>query len=278
MKQLFITTLSIAITSLILSGCHIRFGEKGCNNDTYVNNTSTRETYKKYHKGSKVLKYHPKMTTTNNELPAFSNLTVSGNMHVSIVQGNRYSMLISGPKEACDQFEFKNNRGTLSLRIKDHYSTDGRYNLKIKITVPRITSISVSGTSTITGDNFETASGSNHIYLSASGASSISNFNFNAPKITVKTSGASKISNISCHSEAVDIHSSGASKIFMNIFAEDRTDISCSGTSYVVLSGKSGIVNCTTSGASYLNLSKFHSQTGKISSSGVSSISGINRR
>lgn len=159
--------------------------------------------------------------------------------------------------------------------------------VKAYVSMPEITTLSLSGASSIrVKDAFKT---SGDVKMELSGAAKVKEFTLKGSDLSLRMSGASEISSFSGEFEEVDIKSSGAAKADLSLRGNEggldvsgagnislscdleRLEIEASGGSKIKLSGAVKDIKMSCSGASTLNADKIPVRNYDVRLSGASS-------
>jgi hypothetical protein len=142
--------------------------------------------------------------------------------------------------------------------------------MQIEITMPELTGLRLSGTSSATIHGF---SSSGNLELKISGASTLRGHDIATGYGQISLSGASNVKLTGFKYERdLDVSVSGASHLNGEIYAGD-TRFNVSGTSHVTVSGSGLDLVVDGSGASIIDLSDFQVYNVSIDSSGASNVS-----
>lgn len=152
-------------------------------------------------------------TSAGNNLETFNKIEISGSSNVTIVTGNQQSIeVISGNP---NDIKLRSSNGILKI--------DGVPS-KLKITMPELVGVEISGIGTINIDSIVT---SNTFRIDISGSGKV-NFNANNDRIRVNISGIGKI-NASGYTNILEANISGSGKIEASQLSVKIADASISG-------------------------------------------------
>ena len=179
--------------------------------------------------------------TEKREVAGFKSVDVSGAYEVEITAQKDFSLEIEGDDNLLPLIKTEVNDGNLVIKSEKGFNTKNP--LKIRISAPDLSSLSLSGASKV-----DLANLSNEAFLlDSSGASKI-RIDGTTREFTVEMSGASKLDAENLKAENVSVDSSGASK--MTVFVSNRLKADLSGATKLVYAGNPVSVDKTTSGAS----------------------------
>jgi hypothetical protein len=175
---------------------------------------------------------------------AFDEISMGGDFEVYLTQGPAKDILLEGQENVLNE---------LSTQVRDH-KLEIKYNrnrvkwhkpVRIYITTPELTEISVSGSNTVRGltdwqvNNFEIdASGSNTVDLNLKGANEIKNqvsgsaditLNGDAKDFDIQISGSGKVKAFGLTTKTADVNVSGSGKCELTVTERLKARISGSG-------------------------------------------------
>jgi hypothetical protein len=221
----------------------------------------------------------------NFDLVDFVNISAHSTFDVEVSQGTTYSVSVTVDDNLQKYLEVEKDGDTLKLGMKAGYLYNETH-LKAKVTIPRLTGLTISGASKGNASGFKS---SDDFILSVSGASRATLTDMAVKRLSLDISGASRATGSVDASANADLQASGASTIELTGKAIDA-DIESSGASTVNLSGfvvrdisvdisgasnatvnATGILSGEVSGASHLNYTGTLT-LGSIKTSGASSI------
>ncbi len=188
--------------------------------------------------------------TNTFEFTDFTRLDIQTAYNVQVIQAATYSISITSSKALVDYLSVTKTEDTLTIKLQPHHQfTDFllmRKTLKVKIMMPAIHSIDLSGVSVCSVKGFKSTKNLN---LNISGASSMTLDNIETGNTNIIVSGASRLEG-KVKAENLEFDISGASKVELDGEAED--------------------IKLVSSGASNVNLQEFTSQTATVMLSGAS--------
>ena len=182
----------------------------------------------------------------------FTRLDIQNAFNAQVIQSATYSITVTSSKALVDYVSVVKTGDTLTIKLQpNHPFTDFvlmRKTLKVKIMMPTLNGITLSGASICVIKGFKSA---NTLSLDVSGASTMTLDN-------IKTGSA-------------DFIVSGASKYSGMVTVSDlKFDVS--GASNVDLDGESEDLELAASGASRVNMQQFVSQTATVKLEGASQV------
>lgn len=199
MKKLAILFILIAVP---LAGCHhgMHSGVKG---------SGKREVQKR-------------------DVSAFTSISTEGAFNVDVVCQKAQSLEIEGDDNILPLISTEVSNGVLRLKNEKNYSVSQP--VSIKISVPNIDGLTVSGAGTINvsglkNDKFE---------IDSEGAPQI-NVSGTTKVVDIDTSGAAKIDTHNLHAAKGVVDSKGVSKVDVDV--KDQLDVTISGPSVVTYAG-----------------------------------------
>ena len=179
----------------------------------------------------------------------FTRLDIQNAFNAQVIQSATYSITVTSSKALVDYLSVTKNGDTLTIKLQpNHPFTDFvlmRKTLKVKITMPVLNGITLSGASVCVIKGYKS---SNTLSLDVSGASTMT-------LDKIKTGNA-------------DFIVSGASK-FKGMVTVTNLKFDVSGASKVELDGEGEDLQLAASGASTINMQQFISQTATIRLSGA---------
>lgn len=214
----------------------------------------------------------------------FTNVEISNAYQYEITQSDNYSVVVSTPESLVDHLDIHISGNTLYIGMK--FVLFSSSNLKITITMPQLSKLSVTGACDGTATGFDSNSNL-EIYLSGasrldanfkagitkldiSGDSRITG-NLTAADTEIILSGASDL-NMTMQTGNTVITASGSSDIRGSLQAAD-CQFNLSGASTCNISGAAGKTIIAASGASDFNSSGFTAQTADVKLTGASDAS-----
>jgi hypothetical protein len=190
----------------------------------------------------------------------YSELSFSSSFNVTITRGDRYSMVISGPEDLFEGLEVTQDGKLVEVGYEKKRKSFGTSTLKIRITMPDLEVLSVSGSVKAEINEFKGES----LQMDLSGASNCElNSDFKNVKIDVSgagnlklvgtgdlmvlnLSGASNFDASSFRCKKVNLNMSGAGAA--SVFASEQLDVEVSGVGSVKYAGNPVVLNKRLSG------------------------------
>ena len=194
------------------------------------------------------------------DVSPFHAIRVGGSFEVSLIQGDRESLVIEADENLMDFIRTEVSGHTLVVETEGNLRNYDR--LKLYITFRELELIDVSGAVNIYGDNTLTFG---DLTIESSGATELT-LDLEASSLSMELSGASEI-DLAGHCRTANLESSGASelragnleteKFTLNIsgagestvFVTNTLDVNVSGASQVRYKGNPQTINQETSGA-----------------------------
>ncbi len=181
------------------------------------------------------------MKTDVRDLSGFSAIDVSGAFEVEIVAQKDFSVEVEADDNLLEFIKTEIKGDTLKIKSTKRLKSSGP--LKVRITVPNIESLDLSGASKVTLANLN----SDSLHLDSSGASKITIEGI-TKSFEIEMSGASKLDAENLKAENVSVDSSGASSAHVYVTNELKANLS--GATNVTYSGSPKSVQKKASGAS----------------------------
>lgn len=175
------------------------------------------------------------------EIAGFKEVEASGAINLEIVAQKGFSVEVEADDNLLQYIKTEVSGDTLKVFTKDKISPKTK--LLVRISIPELTALDVSGASGATVSNIKTDS----LKLEASGASKIK-IDGQAIRLEAVASGASGIDAEGLIVENADVEASGASNTIVSPTNELKAD--SSGASTVYYTGEPKSVSPKTSGAS----------------------------
>ncbi len=190
----------------------------------------------------------------------FNEIKVSSNFSVNIEQGESYSMVISGPADLFEGLEVAQAGKTVEIGYEKKRKNFGANMLKVKIVMPALESLDLSGAIKAKIKGFTNES----LQIDISGASSCElNANINNLKVdisgagnldlkgsgdlmVINLSGASNVKARDYQVKRLNLNMSGAGAA--QVFASEQLDVEVSGVGSVKYDGNPKILNKKLSG------------------------------
>jgi hypothetical protein len=234
--------MSVALASMMLSGCMIRIGETGV-------------------QGSGVLKEETR------DVPDFTGVDIGSAIQATITVGPKTSVKISGDDNLLPLIKTEVRDGRLVTRVEGPGIRTVKP-LTMTITTPKLDYVGASGASTldvdaapidklavqVSGASKATVKGieSDSLDVGASGATTVT-LSGKAKRAKVDVSGASTIRAFRLPVESAQADVSGASRV--EVRASDSVSGEASGASSIKVAGKPKSRSVSTSGASSISYS-----------------------
>lgn len=179
--------------------------------------------------------------TETRNVSDFKKVDVGGAMNVEIVVQRNFSVTVEADDNLLTNIKTETSGDTLKIYSEDSISPKTRIN--VKISMPEVEGLSVSGASSgsVTGVN------SDSLKLKASGASKIS-LEGTAKELSADASGASTIDAENLKVQDADVEASGASKAVVS--ATNDLKVDASGASKISYVGEPKNIKQNSSGAS----------------------------
>lgn len=175
------------------------------------------------------------------EISGFKEVDASGAITLEIVAQKGFSVEVEADDNLLQYIKTEVSGDILKVFTKDRISPKTK--LLVKISMPEITALDISGASGATVSNVKT----NTLKLEASGASKIK-IDGEATRLESDASGASGIDAEGLKVENADVEASGASNTTVSAINELKAD--ASGASTIYYTGEPKSVSPKTSGAS----------------------------
>lgn len=231
--------------------------------------------------------------TKHYTLSGFTAIDASFTYQVNVTKGNSDKIEVICPEEFAQYMSIKVSSGTLFLKMD--YPKNWKYkskgddqNIKVNLQMPEISTITLSGASSLsaTGD-FR----ANVFKCNLSGASGIKNtLNISGEKFIYELSGATSakiagnFNDMSGHASGAttlsvngnisrtSISVSGATKFIYNGNATDYINVDASGATSVTLTGNTPVITIDCSGAAKVKAADMITQKATASASGASAV------
>ena len=198
-----------------------------------------------------------KFTTRTYKLRDFTNIQVDNVVKVIYTQGNAYEVKLTGRTDWLDLMEVSSADGTLKVvakktkkfnNVKKQDQPDGHHNFILRLTVPCLKNIRLSGVSAFEGKHLT----SDHLSLNMDG---VSKFKVDAIKCTslnLDLSGVSKIEVGDVKCQKIEASIQGASKVDLpRLLQAERATFDVTGASKLDLTADMpGLLKLDVSGAS----------------------------
>ena len=172
------------------------------------------------------------LQTQNRSISGFEAVSSSGDYHVSIAQGDQFSVEVRAESNLLPYIETSLSGKTLKIGTNGVHSIRQNYPIEVFITQPKLNGLNLSGSGFIKTGSFE----SDNFEIGLSGSGEI-NALVNATKINAAVSGSGSILLAGeAYESNFRISGSGKIKAYDLIQENCRTSISGSGDSYVNVS------------------------------------------
>jgi len=206
------------------------------------------KTTRGHHKGAVKASNFKQMVSKKYNFTDFTALIIGNAFKIKVVQGEDYSVRVSGSKEAVDKVGIELNDNELEVDYNRSLFGiwDDDDNLLIEISMPLLTKIDFSGATVSEIRGFDLKS----LIVDLSGAST-SRLYLNAKKIDLDISGASSAKLVGKGLE-MDCEISGASSLNSLGFKTDIAEVDASGASSAKLYANKSI-DASASGASSIS-------------------------
>lgn len=182
--------------------------------------------------------------TETRNVGGFDKVEAGGAVKVEITAQKDFSVIVEADDNLLASIKTEISGDTLKIYSEDRISP--KTNISVKISMPEIVGLEVSGASSGNVSNVK----SDLIELSASGASKIK-IDGEVIKLTADASGASKIDAENLKAEDADVDASGASSA--TVLATEQLDLNASGASKISYVGEPKRLKQDSSGASSIN-------------------------
>jgi hypothetical protein len=177
----------------------------------------------------------------NRDVDEFSAIQTSGAVNVEVIVQKDYSVTVEADDNLLEHIKTETDGDTLKIYSEGNISPKSK--ITVKISMPEINSLGVSGASTVLVSNVN----SDSIKLKASGASKIK-IDGTVKTLESEASGASKIDAENLKAENVDVEANGASSTI--VAASNEVHAEASGASNISYTGDAKNVFQKSSGAS----------------------------
>jgi hypothetical protein len=182
--------------------------------------------------------------TETRDLSGFEEIETGGAVNVEVSISNEFKVTVEADDNLIEYIKTETSGNTLKIYSEKRISPKTKIN--VKVSMPEINSLDVSGASTAVVSNVKTDS----IKLEASGASKIK-IDGEAKTLESDASGASGINAEGLKVETADIEASGASNV--TVWANDDLKADASGASSIYYTGDPKNITQNSSGASSVN-------------------------
>lgn len=189
----------------------------------------------------------------------FSGIRASGIYDVTLTVSDRWSVEVDASPDFANKIEVTVKNGVLCLGLNTSRIKTGKSSyIKAKVSMPRLSSVELSGSAKITSRGSFNSDGKKFA-LELSGASKLSGLAVEAPSAAIEVSGASSAS-LDGRFGNTDLESSGASSSTMKLSAS-KLVVDISGSSKLTLSGVADNVVLDASGACGVQMKSFDAGT-----------------
>ncbi|MCU0239349.1 MAG: DUF2807 domain-containing protein [Pyrinomonadaceae bacterium] len=179
--------------------------------------------------------------TENRNKSDFSNVDISGALTVEIVAQKDFSVEVEADDNLISYIKTEVKGDTLKVYSEKRLSP--KTSIKIKVSMPEISELDISGASNATLTNVK----NENLRVDLSGASKVK-IDGETQNLDVDASGASKIDAENLKSENALVNASGACKI--DVFVTNELKADASGASKIIYTGEPKNIIKDTSGAS----------------------------
>jgi hypothetical protein len=138
----------------------------------------------------KTINGNGKIVTEIRKVTKAEKIKLEGSFDVEITQGETTSLSIETDENLQSYIIVSENDNQVLLKEKSNYNLKSDQPIKVKITTPKLSKISLSGSGTITGKNKFT--GMDKLNISLSGSGDI-NFEINTPDLDVDIAGVGSL-------------------------------------------------------------------------------------
>ncbi|HLA80535.1 MAG TPA: head GIN domain-containing protein [Thermoleophilia bacterium] len=188
------------------------------------------------------------VVSEDRNVPAFTQVDVSGKGSLIITQGDTPSLRIEAQQGVLDRLETSVSGDTLRIEPRSHWFGFGAFRgsepITYHLTVPDLEGLKLSGSVAVKGEgSFDAA----EFVIECSGSSDV-NLYVRADKVQVNSSGSSDIT-LAGRVDTVVFDSSGSTNIFARGLASRIATVNCSGSSDIELSASEQL-NVDASGSS----------------------------
>ena len=211
--------------------------------------------------------YHPEVQVTQTySYSNFTALSVGSALKVEVTQSSAYGVSITGDQRTLDQIEVSQNGDILTIAARPGMTTDF-HGAQVRITMPRLGSVSLSGATSGTAQGFD--GGDGPLAVTLTGASSLEMTSVRAGNVTLDVSGASSFTATGSANVLVSTVSGASDLNLMGLTVED-TSMNLGGASHAAID-VNGRLDASVSGASSLQY-RGSPTLGDITTSGASSV------
>lgn len=162
---------------------------------------------------------------------------------IIITQGNTFEVKIEGPQNVINTVQTNVKGDVLNIKIKNAVVVKGANKLKVYITAPEITAMSINGSGSISGGDFTgnmslmingsgninlagVTGGSLHANISGSGYIQVDDGAVTDETVNIDGSGDVKIANVQSHNSDVHVSGSGNTNVYVTDFLKVRINSS----------------------------------------------------
>jgi hypothetical protein len=139
---------------------------------------------------AKKVKGNGQVTTMNHDLTGFREIELSGGMSLFLSQGPDYSVRIEAESNLMQYIEVEKDGSELEIGVKDGYNLRPSKGIRIYVTAPSFSDLSIAGSGSIRGET--KISGNDNIDLSIAGSGSML-LDVQSPNISADISGSGSV-------------------------------------------------------------------------------------
>lgn len=146
----------------------------------------------------------------------FTGISASHIFSIEITKGNKYNVSIEAPASVFELIKIRQSGDKVDFSLKNELPRSLRditESITVRITMPYLTEIELSGASKLSGNGVFSSKGK-EIEIELSGASRIKDLCVEAPKVSIDASGASR-AELFADTKEMEAEASGASKILV---------------------------------------------------------------
>jgi len=159
-------------------------------------------------------------------ITGFKGLVVSGSFDVVLVQGDVFSIGIEADENLIEYIDVKKNDGQLEISEKDGYELHSKSGIKLRIQMPVVENLSLSGSGTVKGETSLTNSDAIEIDIAGSGNITLE---IKSPKVNVEIAG-SGTANLSGTTRKLRVDISGSGECMAEDLLSEDCDVSIGGS------------------------------------------------
>jgi hypothetical protein len=180
------------------------------------------------------------------DLTGFQSLQIGSASKVTVQQGSTFSVVVRGDRRNLDELRVRVEGGTLKADYYPHHSRRRQYPSEFTITMPSLSGVDFSGSTTANISGFESNSA---LYIRLSGSSE-GTFSVRPRETDINLSGSSKL-RISGASVKSKSEISGGSVLESFNFSTEESQVAVSGGSNARVN-VSKVLNAAASGGSHI--------------------------